>query len=146
MSVPAVRPAAAGDLAAIGEIAAARPFTAKWSARALADELGRPGSVLLAAEADGKVRGYALARVADRECRLLDLAAAVDGGGCGRALLSALTLAARSRGCATLTFEASAGNARALAFYAKAGAKVVGRRPKFYYDGTDAVLMDIDLR
>lgn len=142
MNAIAVRPAAAGDVAAAFALAQARPYTAKWSASALAEEISRPDSIFLVAEGG---RGYALARVVERDCRLLDLAAASDGAGCGRALLSALTLAAKARGCAKVSFEASAGNERALAFYAKAGAHVVGRRPKFYYDGSDAVLMDLDI-
>ncbi|MBI2387614.1 MAG: GNAT family N-acetyltransferase [Elusimicrobia bacterium] len=140
MSGLAVRPAAAGDLDAVAAIGA-RPFAAGWSRAALAGELGRDDAIFLVVPE----RGYALARVADGECRLLDLAAAADGGGVGRALLSALARAAKARGCAKVTFEASAANARALSFYAKAGAKVVGRRPKFYYDGSDAVLMDLDI-
>ena len=144
MSVLAVRSATVGDVAATFALAQARPYTAKWPAAALAAEVSRPDSLFVVA-ADDHVRGYALARIVERDCRLLDLAAESDGCGCGRALLSALALAAKARGCVKVSFEASVGNERALAFYAKAGAKVVGRRPKFYYDGSDAVLMDLDL-
>ncbi|MDD5304376.1 MAG: N-acetyltransferase [Elusimicrobia bacterium] len=141
----AVRPAETGDIEAIAALAQARPYTAKWSARELSYELDRLDSVFLVGGAAGKVRGYALARVAEKDCLLLDLAAASDGGGCGRALMSALTRAAMARGCARISFEVSAANERALAFYAKAGAHVVGRRPKFYNDGSDAVLMDLNI-
>jgi ribosomal protein S18 acetylase RimI-like enzyme len=37
-------------------------------------------------------------------------------------------------------------NAGARAFYEALGLRVVGRRPKFYNDGSDAVLMDLILR
>ncbi len=144
MSVPAVRPAAVGDAAAIAALAQARPYTARWSLAACVEEISSSDSVFVVA-ADDRLRGYAHARVVNRDCRLFDLASAEDGGGCGRALLSALTLTAKARGCVKVSFEVSAANARALAFYAKAGAKVVGRRPKFYNDGSDAVLMDLDL-
>lgn len=140
MSVPAVRPAAAGDLDVVAAIGRRR-FAAGWSRDALGSEIGRPDSIFLVVPD----HGYALARVVGRDCRLLDLAAASDGTGCGRALLSALTLAAKARGCVKVSLEASAANARALVFYAKAGAKVVGSRPKFYNDGSDAVLLDLDL-
>lgn len=141
MSAVAVRPAVASDLAAVARIGTRR-FAAGWSLTELGTELGRPDSIFLVVPE----RGYALARVVEAECRLLDLAASADGGGLGRALLAALGLAAKSRGCEKISFEVSAANARALDFYGKAGAKVVGRRPKFYYDGSDAVLMDLDLR
>jgi len=140
MSGPEVSRATAAHLDEVAAIGA-RPFAAGWSREALAAELERPDSIFLVAPG----RGYALARVAGAECALLDLAAAEDGRGAGRALFSALTLAAKARGCARLTFEASALNTRALDFYAKAGARIVGRRPKFYYDGSDAVLLDLDI-
>ncbi len=141
----AVRAAEAGDIEAAAALGLARPYTAKWSARELAYELDRLDSVFLVGEGGGALLGYALARVVERDCRLLDLAAATDGGGRGRALMAALTSAARSRGCVKISLEVSAANERALAFYAKAGALVVGRRPKFYNDGSDAVLMDLDI-
>jgi len=140
MSGLAVRPASADDLGSVAAIGARR-FAAGWSLEALAAELGRADSVFLVAPG----RGYALARVVEDDCRLLDVAAAEDGNGVGRALLSSLAAAAKARGCARISLEVSAANGRALAFYEKAGAKVVGRRPKFYYDGSDAVLMDLDL-
>lgn len=144
MNALAVRPAVAHDLPAVFALAQARSYSAKWSLQALADELARPDSMFFAAE-DGMVRGYAFARVVERDCRLLDIATASNGCGLGRALLTTLARAAKARDCSKISFEVSAANARALAFYAKAGAAVVGRRPKFYYDGSDAVLMDMDL-
>ncbi len=141
MSAPAVRPATAADIPDILRIASSRPFTAKWSNEAFLAEVSRPESILLVAPGSG----YALARVVADDCRLLDIAAAEDGGGWGKALLSALRAEARARDCAKISFEVSAANARALSFYEKAGARVVGGRPKFYTDGSDAVLMDLDL-
>lgn len=140
MSVTAVRPAAAEDLDAVVSVGA-RAFAAGWSREALGAELARADSIFLVVPG----AGYALARVVEADCRLLDLAVAEDGRGVGRALLAAMSDAAKARGCAKVSFEASAANERALDFYAKAGAKVVGRRPKFYYDGSDAVLLDLEL-
>ena len=140
----AVRPAAAADAVAVGALAKRRPFTAKWSISALAEEASRPDALFYVA-VDGPIRGYALARLVEKEIRLLDLAAAEDGLGIGLALWTVLTREASARGAGRMTLEVSADNVRAAAFYAKRGAKVVGRRPKFYYDGSDAVLMDIDL-
>lgn len=140
---PLVRPARAFDVGEIAEIAK-RPFAARWSREAYAAEAERADSIFLAAD-DGKVLGYAVARVFDGEVRLLDLAAAEDGTGAGRALWEALAAAARARGAARLTLEVSAANARAIYFYRRAGAVVVGRRAKFYNDGSDAILMDFPL-
>lgn len=145
MSALAVRRAEADDVEMVAALSLARPYTAKWSARALAHELDRLDSVFVVGDDNGKLLGYALARVVEKDCRLLDLGAASDGRGWGRALMSALTLTAKARGCVKISFEVSAANERALVFYAKAGARVVGRRPKFYNDGSDAVLMDLDI-
>ncbi len=141
MSAPSVRIATVDDVTDIFKIAKSRPFTAKWSAEALSAEIPRADSIFLVVPG----HGYALARVVADDCRLLDLAAASDGAGVGRALISALSKTAKARSCAKITLEVSALNSRAISFYEKAGWRVVGRRPKFYDDGSDAVLMDLDI-
>lgn len=142
----AVRPAAPGDLDAAAALAAARSAT-KWTAAALAEELGREDAVFLIATipGDGLVRGYAVARSVDEELRLLDIVAAADGQGTGRALWDALAAEGRRRGAKRLTLEVSERSARAIRFYGAAGAVMVGKRPKFYADGSAAVLMDATL-
>jgi ribosomal protein S18 acetylase RimI-like enzyme len=140
---PLVRSVRSFDVGEIVEIAK-RPYAARWSREAYAAEAERTDSLFLVAD-DGTVRGYAIARLFDAEAQLLDLAAAVDGEGAGRALWAALAAAARARGASKLTFEVSSANSRALLFYKRAGAHVVGRRAKFYNDGSDAVLMDFPL-
>ena len=142
MNCPVVRPAGPGDLNAVAALAQTRPFAAGWSRDALAAELDRADAVFLVSTPPG----YALARIVSDDCRLLDIAAGEDGRGVGRALLAALQAAAFGRGCRKISFEVSAVNARALAFYAAAGAAVVGRRKKFYNDGSDALLMDLNLK
>lgn len=141
MSAPSVKTAAAADLAEIFEISSSRPFTAKWPMAALSAEISREDSIFLVVPG----RGYALARVVADECRLLDIAVVSDGRGVGRALIAALSAAAGARSCAKITLEVSAVNTRAISFYEKAKGRVVGRRPKFYDDGSDAVLMDLDI-
>jgi ribosomal protein S18 acetylase RimI-like enzyme len=138
-----VRPCRSFDVGEVAELAK-RPHAAKWSREAYAAEAERTDSLFLVAD-DGTVRGYAVARLFEDEAQLLDIAAVEDGQGVGRALWAALAVAARTRGAVKLTLEVSAGNSRALLFYKRIGAVVVGRRPKFYNDGSDAVLMDFQL-
>lgn len=144
MRSPAVSPASAADLPALAALASARSAT-RWDLASLSGELNRPDALLLVAREGGAVVGYAAARLVGAECRLLDFTSASDGSGTGRALWAALVAAARGRAAARLTLEVSAANARARAFYERAGARVVGRRKKFYDDGSDALLMDHDL-
>ena len=138
-----VRRALASDAEAVADIAK-RPFAARWSREAYAAEAGRADAIFLIAEI-GAVRGYAVARVVEADVQLLDLAAAEDGLGAGRRLWEELAQAARSRGASRLTLEVSSANSRARRFYERAGARVVGRRAKFYNDGSDAILMDFPL-
>ena len=88
------------------------------------------------AEENGAIIGFAIARGE----ALLDIAVAVARRGVGRALVQAL-----SRGRTKITLEVSERNSSALSFYPVLGFRVVGRRPKFYNDGADAVLMDLEL-
>ncbi|MFI5348946.1 MAG: GNAT family N-acetyltransferase [Elusimicrobiota bacterium] len=140
---PLVRPCRSYDAGEVAEIAK-RPNAARWSRESYAAELERADSIFLVAD-DGAVAGYVVARVVENEAQLLDIAAAADGTGTGQALWGALAAAARARGAAKLTLEVSSANSRALLFYRRAGANVVGRRSKFYNDGSDAILMDLTL-
>jgi ribosomal protein S18 acetylase RimI-like enzyme len=140
---PLVRKAEPFDVEEISEIAK-RPSAARWSRKAYATEIERADSIFLVAD-DGTVSGYAVARLFEDTVELLDFAAAADGRGTGRALWAALAAAARGRGAAKLTLEVSSANSRALLFYKRAGARVAGRRAKFYNDGSDAILMDFIL-
>lgn len=137
----AVRAAAAGDLEAAASVAAERSAT-KWTFSTLRGELSRPDAVFLVAVDGPSLLGYAVARAVDGELRLLDIASAVDGEGAGRALWAGLVEAGRRRGLKKLTLEVSLNNLRAREFYLAAGAVEAGRRPRFYPDGSDAVLMD----
>ena len=143
MSSLAVRSAAPADAEQVAAISR-RPFAAAWTQQAYTCEAGRADSIFLIAD-DGRVLGYALARLVGMEVQLLDLAVAEDGHGIGRALWSALCSAAWARGAARLTLEVSERNARALSFYERAGARLVGRRPGFYHDGSAAVLLNVIL-
>ena len=141
-----IRPAELEDLDAVCAISMSRRFCARWSRGSYRGEVGLEGSRFVVAD-DGGVRGYALARKVSPELRVLDLAVQVEdeGRGLGAALLGSLAREARLWGCEKLTLEVSAANEPALRLYRKAGFQVVGRRPKFYNDGSDAILMDLPL-
>lgn len=138
-----VRPARSFDLTEVERLAR-RPFAARWSRDAYAEEAERTDSIFLVAD-DGATRGYLVARLFEDEVQLLDLAVETDGQGVGRALWDGLLSLAKTRGAKKLTLELSNLNSRALLFYKRAGAAVVGTRPKFYNDGSDAILMDLSI-
>ena len=97
---------------------------------------------------DGQVRGYAVFYEVFPEAQLVDVAIRPDdeGLGLGRRLLETAVAAFKERAFTRVTLEVSGGNEAARGLYDALGFKVVGRRPKFYNDGSDAILMDLILR
>ncbi|HEY8613806.1 MAG TPA: GNAT family N-acetyltransferase, partial [Roseomonas sp.] len=89
--------------------------------------------------------GFVFARAMAGEAEILTLA--VDPGarrrGLGGALLTAAVTEAGRRGAEVLFLEVSEANAPARALYARAGAMEVGRRRRYYADGSDALVLRI---
>ena len=142
-----LRPALEEDLDSILAVEGAWESTPHWTREQFALELGSERSLFLAAEggAQGRaVEGYAVAWVVEAEAQVLSLAVhpAHARRGTGRALLRELLARARARGCSVATLEVSERNAAARRLYESEGFHETGRRPRFYPDGSDAVLMD----
>ncbi|MFC0410658.1 GNAT family N-acetyltransferase [Roseomonas elaeocarpi] len=127
-----------------------------WGAVALRTMLEMPGAfglaVLDAPPAEpvppgASPAGFVLARVAAGEAELLTVA--VDPAhrrrGFGAALLAGAAAAAVLRGAEALFLEVSEHNAAARALYEAAGFREVGRRRRYYADGTDALVLRLDL-
>lgn len=125
MSVRRVGTERAGLLAALH----ARAFETPWSEEAMTELLRGPGAVAFAAE-----DGFVLARVLPEEAEVLTLAVAPEGRrrGTGRALLQAAAAEADRAGAEAMFLEVAADNAPALALYAGAGFREVGRRRAYY--------------
>ncbi|MBW8268375.1 GNAT family N-acetyltransferase [Caldovatus aquaticus] len=157
----AVRRAAAAELVAVGAEAApllaelhrrAFPPGQSWGRDALATMLGLPGTFALWARVPGGAEGggpagFVLARVAAEEAEILTLAVLPErrGAGIGTALLRGAATVAAARGARTLFLEVSEANAAARALYAAAGFTGRGRRPRYYADGSDALVLGLSL-
>ncbi len=87
--------------------------------------------------------GLILARVAADEAEILTLAVAppAQNHGLGRCLLQAALDHAQTHGASSMFLEVSPANAPALALYARAGFAPVGRRPRYYPGGGDALVL-----
>lgn len=123
--------------------AAAFPRGQAWGADAIAVTLGLPGAFGHWREGVGLV----LARVAADEAEILTLAV-VPGRrrqGWGGRLLAAAAGQAAAAGARALFLEVAADNGPARALYAAAGFTPVGRRPGYYADGGDAIVLRRDL-
>ncbi len=141
---PSSRAATAGDAPALAALhAAAFPPAQAWGRDAIALLLAMPGAFGLWREGAGLV----LARMAAGEAEILTVAVvpAARRRGHGTALLREGMAAARARGAGAMFLEVAAGNAPALALYAREGFVEVGRRRRYYADGADALVLRRDL-
>jgi len=118
-------------------------------------ESGPQGVVLVAREGpqgdvsdgDGELIGFASARLMGDEVHVMRLAvdAAERRRGTGRALLHGLVGWAVEVGAVGVVLEVRAGNVAACQLYAAAGFTQDGRRPRYYPDDEDAVLLRLPL-
>jgi ribosomal-protein-alanine N-acetyltransferase len=141
---PSSSAATAGDAPALAALhAAAFPPAQAWGRDAIALLLAMPGAFGLWREGAGLV----LARMAAGEAEILTVAVvpAARRRGHGTALLREGMAAARARGAGAMFLEVAAGNAPALALYAREGFVEVGRRRRYYADGADALVLRRDL-
>lgn len=91
--------------------------------------------------------GMVLARVAVDEAEILTLAVTpgVRRGGIGAALLREATTHAAARGARTVFLEVSVVNIAARQLYAQIGFIETGRRPHYYSDRSDALVLQLNL-
>ena len=110
-----------------------------WGEDAIALQLAMPG-VFGLLHAQG---GMILARVTEDEAEVLTLAVApeVRRQGVARALLEGAMAAAREQAARTMVLEVAIGNTAARGLYERAGFVEAGRRPRYYADGGDALIL-----
>ncbi len=93
--------------------------------------------------ASAQIVGFAGVMLVADEAHVLNIVVdpRLQGTGIGRVLLSQLLLDAVDKGAASATLEVRADNAAALALYDRVGFEKSGTRPRYYGDGSDAVIM-----
>ncbi len=87
--------------------------------------------------------GFAGAMLVADEAHVLNIVVDPDhqGAGIGRVLLSQLLLEAVDKGAVSATLEVRSDNVSALALYRRVGFEKAGTRPRYYGDGSAAVIM-----
>ena len=102
-----------------------------------------PTVVYLVAEVHGVVVGHAVASMAGDIAELQRIAVAEPHrrAGLATALLEAVVAAAGRTEADRILLEVREDNRGALAFYARAGFAEIDRRPRYYADGSTAVVM-----
>lgn len=145
----AVGAAGADDVPSLVRLEATCLGDDAWSAGLVAE--GVAGSVptvsWFVARLDGAVVGHAVTSCAGDIAELQRIA--VDPGcrrrGIASSLLTAVVEHASEAGCDRLLLEVRSDNTGALAFYAARGFVEVDRRPRYYRDGTTAVVLRLAL-
>jgi ribosomal-protein-alanine N-acetyltransferase len=127
----------AAVMAALHE--AAFPPAERWDAAAFAAQLALPGGFGFVAN-DG---GMVLARYAADEAEILTIAVipAARRAGLGARLLRATQMHAAAHGARKMFLEVALENLPATALYRAAGYLEVGRRRRYYPDGSDALVL-----
>ena len=120
-----------------------------WSADQFWQELAQPTrDYLVAIDQRGDVVGYAGAFVLppDSDVQTIAVSLTAQGTGLGGQLLDTLMSRARRAGCTHMLLEVRRDNTAAVGLYDRRGFTVISTRPRYYPDGTDALMMRADLR
>ena len=138
------RPLDAARVAQVAALEADIMGVDAWNEKMVADELGQRDRTWWIAEAGGELVGYAGGLVVDGRLEVLrvGVAPAWRRRGIARALLDRIAEDARNLGASVCSLEVRAGNAGAQALYATVGLGTLGRRPRYYADGEDALIME----
>ena len=139
----AYQPLDAAHAPDVALLEAAAMGTDAWNADLVAGELGQRNRTWWVAEADGALVGYAGGLVVDGDLQILKVAVAPSWRrhGIARELIVRIAEDARNLGASTCSLEVRASNEGAQAFYASLGLENAGKRPRYYSDREDAVIM-----
>ncbi len=142
---PVVREAGPADADAVVRLEHDNLGPDAWSDGLVRDGLAGdlPTIRYLVAEVDGTVVGHAVASVLPdvAELQRISVDASHRRAGVASALLAAVERAARAGGADRVLLEVREGNAGAVSFYAARGFVAIDRRPRYYRDGTAAIVM-----
>ncbi len=134
-----IRPATVDDAGAIALLLDA--CGQNWTLDHVTSELAREtGRHLVLEDGRGAVLGWITEDVA--EIDMLAVHPAARRTGLGRRLLDAWEADVRTRGAARVWLDVRPSNEAALRLYRGAGYRPTGRRPRYYHDGEDALLLE----
>ncbi|GDX78596.1 ribosomal-protein-alanine acetyltransferase [Deltaproteobacteria bacterium] len=138
-----VREIHAGDLDRLLALQQACFGDEAWTRGMIHEELDRPGGIFLGI--GSPLIGFVCAWAVLDELHLLQIGVDPEARRAGLAsvLHGALLVAARGRASAAW-LEVRADNVAAIAFYLRLGWVEVGRRPRYYADGEDALLFRLE--
>jgi len=131
------------DVPALLEIERAS-FATPWTWGEIEEELDKPLARLWVAEVDGRLAAFGIQWFVVGEAQLANIAVHPDfrGEGLGKKMMLHLLENARAEGMEKMTLEVRTGNTAAHELYLKLGFVETCRRPHFYEDQVEAILME----
>ena len=148
MRTPLVRPMTPADVAAVADLET-ESFADPWPPAMFFEELGMASRAYVVVEDGGRVVAYGGIMLVDDDAHVMTIAVHPTRRrqGLGTRVMLALFDAALERGARHLTLEVRESNEAAAALYRRFGFSAVGRRPRYYQDDEDAIIMwavDVD--
>ena len=140
-----IRVATVDDVPSVTALEASVFGADAWSAASVTEELTGPRR--RAWVAGDPVAGYAVSARAGDVADLQRVAVAPEarGRGVASSLVSTLLDTARRDGASRVLLEVADDNEAALALYARHGFAEIDRRPAYYRDGRDALVLELSL-
>jgi ribosomal-protein-alanine acetyltransferase len=142
-----VRRASASDATSVAVLEREVFGVDAWSPGSVLEELTGARRRAMVAEQDGRLVGYAVTSSTGDVVDLQRIVVAAEQRrtGVARSLLETLRTTARAEGAERMLLEVSAANSGALAFYVREGFGEIDRRPRYYRDGSDALVLQASI-
>lgn len=119
-------------------------FATPWTLGEIEEELYKPLARVWVAEVEGRLAAFGIQWFVVGEAQLANIAVHPDfrGRGLGKEMMIRLLANARSEGMEKMTLEVRTGNTAAIELYLALGFIETCRRPHFYEDQDEAILME----
>jgi ribosomal-protein-alanine N-acetyltransferase len=134
------------DVPALLEIERAS-FSTPWTFREIEEELEKPLARVWVAARGDRLAAFGIQWFVVGEAQLANIAVHPDflRQGLGKEMMRRLLADAQVAGMEKMTLEVRTGNTAALGLYLQLGFVETSRRPRFYEDQDEAILMEISL-
>lgn len=138
-----IRDAVAADVETVVELEEDLFGAESWDSETLLDDLERAGRRFVVFVDDFEVVGYAITMLGGdiTDLARIGVHPSRQREGIAAAMLDHVIDAAREDGADRMLLEVSAVNPEALAFYAASDFERIDTRPRYYKDGSDAIVM-----
>lgn len=136
-----IRKAVSSDIDLIIDIADSGSVS--WGIESIKTSLEKPNSIFVAENNEGSITGFIAVLVVSDELQILNIVVSPEfrNKGIATLLIRSAAIHAATIGAQNCFLEVDAANQPALSLYEKLGFKETGRRPKYYSNGNDAIMM-----